>query len=427
MTTFTDLGLAETLLRAIEAEGYTTPTPIQAAVIPHLLDDEDVLGIAQTGTGKTASFVLPILERLVARKGRPPVKACRALILTPTRELAAQIDDEIRRYSRFARISTAVIVGGVKPGPQVRTLARGVDIVVATPGRLLDHLGTGALTLDAVKTVVLDEADQMLDLGFLPAIKRIGRLLPKERQTVLMSATMPDEIRRLAGEFQTDPVEVAVAPVSRPIEQIAQSVIAAGREDKRDILARILSDEAVTRAIVFTRTKHGADKVCRHLNSAGIGASAIHGNKSQSQRNRALDAFRSGESPILVATDIAARGIHVDDVSHVINYELPEVAEVYVHRIGRTARAGQSGVAVSLCAPEEVKLLRGIERLTGSRLSRDGDSAEALPEERSQPKKAGGRHQGNRPAPAGKTDNPARRRRRSRRPEGRGAGERLSA
>lgn len=363
MTTFSDLGLAETLLRAIEAEGYETPTPIQAAVIPHLLQGKDVLGIAQTGTGKTASFVLPILERLIAKKGRPPVKACRALILTPTRELAAQIDDEVRRYSRFARISTTVVVGGVKPGPQVRALARGVDIMVATPGRLLDHLSTGAVTLDAVTTVVLDEADQMLDLGFLPAIKRIGRLLPKSRQTVLMSATMPDEIRRLAGEFQTDPVEVAVAPVSRPIEQIAQSVIAVGRDDKRDILARILSDDAVTRAIVFTRTKHGADRVVRVLAKAGIGADAIHGNKSQGQRERALAKFRSGSVTTLIATDIAARGIDVAGITHVINYDLPEVPETYVHRIGRTARAGNTGIAISLCSPDETPLLKSIERL----------------------------------------------------------------
>ncbi len=431
MTTFSELGLAESLLRAITAEGYEAPTPIQAGVIPLLLKGEDVLGIAQTGTGKTAAFVLPMLEQLIARKGRPPAKACRALILTPTRELAAQIEDEIRRYSRFARISTAVIVGGVKPGPQVRTLSRGVDIVVATPGRLLDHLSTGALTLDAVVSVVLDEADQMLDLGFMPAIKRIGNLLPKARQTVLMSATMPAEIRRLAAQFQTDPKEVAVAPVSRPIEQIAQSVIAVGREEKRDVLARILSDRAVTRAIVFSRTKHGADKVCRHLRSAGLSATAIHGDKSQGQRNRALEEFRSGEAPILVATDIAARGIHVDDISHVINFELPDVAEIYVHRIGRTARAGQSGIAVSLCSPEEVKQLRAIERLTGSRLRRDGAAAEALPTDSGSDrgaKKSGpsGRHGGHRPA--GKGGEAAGRRRHKPRPSaGRGAGERMSA
>jgi ATP-dependent RNA helicase RhlE len=375
LTTFSDLGLAETLLRAVTAEGYTAPTPIQADVIPLLLEGRDVMGLAQTGTGKTASFVLPLLHRIDAATDRPAPRTARALILAPTRELAAQIAEEIGRYARFMRLSTAVVVGGVKPGPQVKALSRGVDILVATPGRLLDHMGSGAADLSRTRTVVLDEADQMLDLGFMPAIRRIMKALPKPRQTALMSATMPDEIEKLARDFQNDPVRVAVTPVSRPIEEIAQSVIEAEHANKSEVLARVLSAPEVSRAIVFTRTKHGADKVKRRLEAAGLPATAIHGNKSQGQRNRALDAFRSGEAPILVATDIAARGIHVDDVSHVVNYELPEVAEVYVHRIGRTGRAGRGGVAVSLCDPAERKLLRAIERLTGLRLAPEGARA----------------------------------------------------
>lgn len=377
LKTFADLGLAETLLRAIAAEGYRTPTPIQSEVIPHLLAGDDVLGIAQTGTGKTASFVLPLLHRIADGKPRRSARSAEALILAPTRELAAQIAEEIERYTRHLNVAVAVVVGGVKPGPQVRALSRGVDIIVATPGRLLDHMGSGALDLSKTRYAVLDEADHMLDLGFMPAMRKIMAALPKTRQTALMSATMPGEIRRLASQFQTNPKEVAVAPAARPIEEIAQSVVAVDSASKRAVLAKILAGEDVTRAIVFTRTKHGADKVKRHLDGAGLPAAAIHGNKSQAQRQRALDAFRSGDAPILVATDIAARGIHVDDVSHVINFELPEVAEVYVHRIGRTARAGHTGVAISLCDPAERKLLRAIERLTGKPIA----SGAAAPDE----------------------------------------------
>ncbi len=372
LTKFTDLGLAEALLRAVAQEGYESPTPIQEKVIPPLLEGRDVLGIAQTGTGKTAAFVLPLLNQINADGGRPASKSCRGLILTPTRELATQIAEEIRRYSKFMRASLTVVVGGVKPGPQIRNLARGVDIVVATPGRLLDHLQTGAIDLSLTKFVVLDEADQMLDLGFLPPIKKILAKVPRARQTALLSATMPAEIRGLAAQFQKDPVEVSVAPVSRPIEQIEQSVIAADASTKKDVLAKLLSEAEVTRAIVFCRTKHGSDKLTKHLTNVGLKAVAIHGNKSQNQRERALDAFKKGETPILVATDIAARGIHVNNISHVFNYELPEVAEVYVHRIGRTARAGSTGIAVSLCDPAERKLLRAIERLTNIPLTRAG-------------------------------------------------------
>ncbi|MEM7695440.1 MAG: DEAD/DEAH box helicase [Pseudomonadota bacterium] len=387
MNTFSDLGLAETLLRAVAAEGYQTPTPIQSGVIPRLLAGEDVLGIAQTGTGKTASFVLPLLHQIAIGKKDRSARSAQALILAPTRELAVQIADEINRYARHMRVAVAVVVGGVKAGPQVRALARGVDIIVATPGRLLDHLSSGAVDLGRTRHVVLDEADQMLDLGFMPAIKKILAALPKRRQTALMSATMPPEIRRLAAKFQTDPTEIAVAPVARPINEIAQRVIPVESAMKREVLCEILSSQDVTRAIVFTRTKHGADKLKRHLEGAGLPATAIHGNKSQPQRQRALEAFRSGATPILIATDIAARGIHVSDISHVINYELPDVAEVYVHRIGRTARAGQSGIAISLCDPSERKLLRAIERLTGQTLGSTPGATDDRPSRR-QPREA---------------------------------------
>jgi ATP-dependent RNA helicase RhlE len=382
LKTFEELGLAEPILRALKAEGYTAPTPIQADIVPLLLSGRDVLGVAQTGTGKTASFVLPLIQWIGEADAPTGARTCRSLILAPTRELAAQIADEIRRYTRFSPLTVAVVVGGVKPGPQVRSLARGVDILVATPGRLLDHLSSGAVDLGRTRRVVLDEADQMLDLGFMPAIRRILAKTPRQRQTALLSATMPDEIRRLAEQFQTDPAEVAVAPVSRPIEQIEQRVIEAERDEKCRVLVDLLSDRDVTRAIVFTRTKHGADKVARRLESAGYAAGAIHGNKSQSQRTRALEAFRSSRAPILVATDIAARGIHVSDVSHVINYDLPDVPEAYVHRIGRTGRAGQAGVAISLCGREERKLLKAIERLTGMTLGRGTSSARAGTDDR---------------------------------------------
>ncbi|MBZ0215643.1 MAG: DEAD/DEAH box helicase [Fimbriimonadaceae bacterium] len=383
MKNFNELGLAEPLLRAVSTEGYTIPTPIQSEVIPALLAGKDVTGIAQTGTGKTAAFVLPLLDRLARERIRPAPKACCALILTPTRELASQIADNIRSYSKFMTVSVAVVVGGVKPGPQIRALSRGIDIVVATPGRLLDHMNTGVIRLDQTTSIVLDEADQMLDLGFMPAIRKIIGRLPKVRQTVLMSATMPPQIRALARDFQTDPVEIAVAAISRPIELISQSVRHTPAAQKRDALTDILSDASVARAIVFTRTKRGADKVNQHLQKAGLSSAAIHGNKSQGQRTRALESFRSGKTKVMVATDIAARGIDIDDVSHVINFELPNVPEAYVHRIGRTARAGRTGIAISLCDPAERGLLHDIERLIGNRLDSDGSHSSmtaALPD-----------------------------------------------
>ena len=372
LTNFSDLGLAEPILRAVAAQGYTTPTPIQSQVIPVMMSGKDILGIAQTGTGKTASFTLPLLNRLIDRKGRPAPSSCGALILAPTRELVAQIADNIRAYSQFMKVSITVIVGGVKPGPQIRKLASGSDIIVATPGRLLDHLNNGVVKLDQAHTVVLDEADHMLDLGFIPDIRRIMKHLPKKRQTALLSATMPAQIRSLARDFQTNPEEISVTPASRPIERITQSVRHTSRDEKRHLLTRILSDKGVERAIVFTRTKRGADRVSQHLQKAGLAATAIHGNKSQNARIKALDSFRKGETTIMVATDIAARGIDIDDVSHVVNFELPEVPESYVHRIGRTARAGRSGIAISLCDPSESKLLRDIERLIGNRLDNGG-------------------------------------------------------
>jgi len=360
---FNELGLAESLLRAVAAEGYSQPTPIQAQVIPAMLEGRDVLGTAQTGTGKTAAFVLPLLHGLAELQARPAPRSCSGLILAPTRELAAQIADAVRTYGRFGRFSVAVIVGGVKPGPQIRAMAKGVDIVVATPGRLLDHMSSGAVRIDGAATVVLDEADQMLDLGFMPAIRRIMGRLPRNRQTVLLSATMPAQIRSLANDFLSDPKQIAVAPVSKPIELIDQKVILAERADKLRLLVDLLGGADVERTIIFTKTKRGADKVNVSLHKAGFSAAAIHGNKSQNQRERTLAAFRSGSVNILVATDIAARGIDIDGITHVVNFELPNVPEAYVHRIGRTARAGKSGIAISLCDGSERGLLRDIEKL----------------------------------------------------------------
>lgn len=389
MKKFSDLGLAETVLKAVEAEGYTSPTPIQAQVIPAMLDGRDVLGTAQTGTGKTASFVLPLLHRLADDHARPAPKTCGTLILAPTRELAAQIADSVRAYGKYGRQSVAVVVGGVKPGPQIKAMARGVDILVATPGRLMDHMQGGAIRLDQTTTVILDEADQMLDLGFMPAIRKIMAKVPAKRQTALLSATMPKPIRALANDFLSNPVEVAVETVAKPIELIDQSVILVDRSSKRRILTDMLSAREVERAIVFTRTKRGADKVTRFLADAGLSAAAIHGNKSQNQRTKALDAFKHGSVTILVATDIAARGIDVDNVSHVVNFELPNIPESYVHRIGRTARAGKSGIAVSLCDGAEREFLRDIEKLVGYKISSTGNGgADDAPE----PRRGGGRN-----------------------------------
>ncbi len=388
MTDFTSLGLAEPILRAISDEGYTTPTPIQAKVIPSMMDGSDILGIAQTGTGKTAAFVLPILHALCGDPMPAKHRTCKALILAPTRELAAQIGDNIRAYGKHSRPSVAVIVGGAKIPPQIKALAKGVDIVVATPGRLLDHVASKNLHLDATTKVVLDEADQMFDLGFMPQIKRIMGYLPKKRQTMLLSATMPKQVRALAQVFLTNPIEVTVTPNSKPIDRIDQKVVMLKTADKRAVLVDYLATPDMERAIVFTRTKRGADKVCKHLEMYGFASAAIHGNKSQNQRVRSLDAFRKGKVNVLVATDIAARGIDVDDVSHVVNFELPNVAEAYVHRVGRTARAGKSGQAIALCDGAERGLLRDIERLIKRKIDvvdRPADSGlKVVPEEERQ-------------------------------------------
>ena len=364
MTKFSDLGLSEILLRALDREGYETPTSIQAQAIPYLLQGRDLLGIAQTGTGKTAAFALPILERFALDRRRPTPFTARALVLAPTRELAAQIADSFRAYGQFMRPSVGVIVGGVSHRPQIEMLARGLDVLVATPGRLLDHIASGRFKPGTTEVLVLDEADHMLDLGFIVPIRQIVAKLPKNRQTLLFSATMPKEIAGLAQDMLKDPAQVAVTPVATTAERVAQQVFLVDGGAKRDVLLELMNDADISRAIVFTRTKRGADRVAQHLDAAGVGAEAIHGNKSQSQRIRALDSFRKGRTRVLVATDIAARGIDVDGVTHVVNYELPETPEAYVHRIGRTARAGAAGQAISLCDNGERPLLRQIEKVT---------------------------------------------------------------
>ena len=364
MPSFADFGLLSPILDALVSEGYTTPTPIQSQAIPFVLAGRDLCGIAQTGTGKTAAFALPILHRLASQPRATPHGACRVLVLSPTRELASQIADSFKAYGRRLRLSTAVVFGGVPIGAQQRRLAGGVDILVATPGRLLDLIDRRSVVMSKVEILVLDEADRMLDLGFIHALKRIVKLLPRQRQTLLFSATMPRAIAALAEEYLDDPVKVAVAPAATTVERVEQSVVFVPSERKRDLLANLLRDPGFERVLVFTRTKHGADRVVRHLVGAGIDAAAIHGNKSQPQRERALAGFRNGDGRVLVATDIAARGIDVDGVSHVINFELPNVPEDYVHRIGRTARAGAAGSAIAFCSDEERPYLRSIEKLT---------------------------------------------------------------
>ena len=363
MSDFSRLGLSAPLLGALNTLGYAAPTPIQLQAIPPVLAGRDLCGIAQTGTGKTAAFALPILQRLAAAPRQPGAQACRALVLAPTRELASQIGDSFRAYAAGLPLSVAVVFGGVAIAPQRRELAGGVDVLAATPGRLLDLADSGWLSLARVEALVLDEADRMLDLGFIPALRRIMTLLPKVRQTLLFSATMPPAIAALAERYLTDPLKVFVAPPAATVERVKQHVVFVPGERKRDLLAGLLRDPAFARVLVFTRTKHGADRVVRHLGASGIAASAIHGNKSQPQRERALAGFRDGAARVLVATDIAARGIDVEAVSHVINFELPNVPEDYVHRIGRTARAGAGGVAIAFCSDEEKAHLRDIERL----------------------------------------------------------------
>ncbi|GGC03669.1 DEAD/DEAH box helicase [Novosphingobium endophyticum] len=388
MSYFSELGLAEPILRALEAKGYTDPSPIQRKAIPALLEGRDLLGIAQTGTGKTAAFALPSLHRL-AHDPKPRNNAgCRMLVLSPTRELAAQIADNMRGYAKFLNLSVQCVFGGVPVGKQARALERGTDILVATPGRLLDLIDQRALTLRHVEIFVLDEADQMMDLGFIVPLKRVAALLPKSRQSLFFSATMPQAIAELGKQFINNPVKVEVAPQATTAERVEQYATFINQAEKQALLTIKLREGlapdagdnaehgAIDRALVFTRTKHGADRVVRHLTAAGIPAAAIHGNKSQGQRTAALGGFRQGTVRVLVATDIAARGIDVSGVSHVYNFEIPNVPEQYVHRIGRTARAGADGIAISYVAPDEKPYIRDIERLTRIKLD-----ALALPED----------------------------------------------
>jgi ATP-dependent RNA helicase RhlE len=398
LNAFHRFGLAEPITRALAEERYDAPTPIQAETIPLVLRRRDVVGIAQTGTGKTAAFALPILDHISANPRPLQCKTCRVLVLSPTRELSAQIAESFRIYGRYLRLHVALVIGGVPIGPQVRALAKGVEILVATPGRLLDLAGTGAVSLDRAEVLVLDEADRMLDMGFIHDIRRIVAKLPKHRQNLFFSATMPPAIAELAREILHNPARVAVAPAASTVEGVEQRIVHLQASAKPAALAEILRSAAVKRALVFTRTKHGADRVTRTLVKSGIGAEAIHGNKSQNQRERVLAAFRDGRLRILVATDIAARGIDVDGITHVINYDLPNVPESYVHRIGRTARAGAAGEAISLCSAEELPHLRAIEKLI--RMAIPADPRCARPPPAPQPRgKAKSRQQRSR-APA---------------------------
>ncbi len=360
---FRSLGIGGKFLRALDKMGYQQPTPIQSQAIPHLLRELDLLGVAQTGTGKTAAFALPLLQRLEEENSPARPRRPRALVLAPTRELALQIHEELAAFGQYTRLRHTFIFGGVGQNPQVRSLAKGVDVLVATPGRLLDLAGQGHLDLSDVSVLVLDEADRLLDMGFIRDVKRIVAMTPASRQSLLFSATMPKEVAALAREILTKPVRVDVSPKQVTLKEIDQRVVMVDNGNKRRTLEHLLRDQAVSRAIVFTRTKHGADKVARQLNASGIGVEVIHGNKSQSARQRALQNFKDGNAWVLVATDIAARGIDIDAVSDVFNYELPHEPESYVHRIGRTARAGAGGVAWSLVDPSERPRLRAVEKL----------------------------------------------------------------
>jgi ATP-dependent RNA helicase RhlE len=360
--TFSQLGLAEPILKAVLAEGYTHPTPIQEKAIPHVIQGKDLLGCAQTGTGKTAAFALPILHRLNAEQ--PTGRGIRALILTPTRELALQINESFATYGKNLRLRTAVVFGGVGLEPQKQALRRGVDILVATPGRLLDLQGQGLVDVKSLSIFVLDEADRMLDMGFIHDVKRVINFLPRQRQNLMFSATMPRDIQDLAYSVLKDPVKVEVAPVSSTSEMIDQSIYFVDRTKKPDLLLHVIEQEQMKRALIFTRTKARANRVAEFLTKNGINAEAIHGNKSQSARQRALDNFKKGTTRILVASDLASRGIDIEEISHVINFDLPNVPETYVHRIGRTGRAQATGLALSFCDHEEKEFLHGIERLT---------------------------------------------------------------
>lgn len=370
MTDFQSLGLSETLLKAVKDEGYTTPTPVQVQSIPPLLDGRDVLGVAQTGTGKTAAFALPVLQ-IIERKRTHGKRYIRALILSPTRELAAQIDERFGAYSKNMDIRHRVIFGGVKQNPQVRDLNKGLDILVATPGRLLDLIGQGFIDLSKVEFFVLDEADRMLDMGFIRDIEKVLKLLPKKRQNLLFSATMPKSIAKLAGSFLNNAVMVDVSPKEMAVERIEQKIMFLRKADKRRLLVQLIKQQKVERGIIFTRTKHGANRLVKQLGQSNLSAVAIHGNKSQGARTKALAGFKDGSIPILVATDIASRGIDVEGITHVFNYDLPNEPESYIHRIGRTARAGRSGIAYAFCDDSESGYLVGIQQLIGQEIPVD--------------------------------------------------------
>ena len=375
---FVELGLSPSILKTLVNNNYDKPTPIQAQAIPPVLDGRDIVGLAQTGTGKTAAFSLPILHRLSVNMTKGPRKI-RALILAPTRELATQINDAIWTYSKGLGLRSSFVIGGVPIKKQKRQLADGVDILVATPGRLEDLISQNSCSLNDIETVVLDEADQMLDIGFMPAIRRLLSQMPKKRQTLLFSATMPKEISSLANDYLIDPVHTSVSPISKTADRIDQTVIHMENGAKPTAIFKLVQQHPGKRVIVFCRTKRGSDKVAKKLGAEGIGADAIHGNKSQGQRQRALDAFRKGDRPVLIATDIAARGIDIREVEVVVNYDLPNVPEAYVHRIGRTARAGASGFAVAFCSPEEQKLLRDIERVIKMKIPAKMADGSAVP------------------------------------------------
>ena len=395
LTSFQAFSLAEPIARALTEARYLQPTPIQSKAIPAVLAGRDLIGIAQTGTGKTAAFALPLLHRLLLNPRQSEKKSCRILVLSPTRELSAQILDSFNTYGKHLRIRATLAIGGVSMGKQVRALMNGVDVLVATPGRLLDLVQSNALRLNHVEALVLDEADRMLDMGFIHDVRKIVAKVPIKRQTLLFSATMPREITELAAQMLRDPETVAVTPQATTVERVDQRVIHLDRASKPSVLAELLRSEPVDRALVFTRTKHGADKVVRHLVKAGIAAEAIHGNKSQPQRERVLAAFREGKVRTLIATDIAARGIDVTGISHVFNYDLPNIPESYVHRIGRTARAGADGVAISFCDAEERAFLRDIEKLI--RIAIPATDRRGAPVQAQQPQKPQWRPEQQRP------------------------------
>ncbi len=412
MTTFKDLGLSEHVLSTLASLGFETPTPIQAEAIPLVMEGHDLIGLAQTGTGKTAAFGLPMIEKMMADGKRPDPRNIRALVLAPTRELVNQIAANLKDFVKKTPIKIGLVVGGASINKQSEQLSRGVDILVATPGRLLDLIARKAVTLTQARYLVLDEADQMLDLGFIHDLRKISKLVPKNRQTLLFSATMPKAIADLSAEYLSNPKRVEVSPPGKAADKVEQFVhFVQGASQKTEILKKTLTENPDGRAMVFSRTKHGAEKLMKHLEHVGFSVASIHGNKSQGQRERALKAFRDGETRVLVATDVAARGIDIPGVTHVYNYDLPEVPDAYVHRIGRTARAGRDGIAIAFCAPDEIRLLRDIERLMKIDIA---VSSGEVPADRARPKgarggnaqrPAGNGHNERRPRPHGGSDN----------------------